>query len=620
MKYVKDIELKKDSKERAHCIDVALQRSPADLVIQNGQLVSVASGEILPNQGIAIAGRRIAAVGNVSGLIGEQTEVIDAENKYMIPGLIDGHLHIESSRLSPSHFATTVLPTGTTSVMEDPHELCNVIGLDGVRYFLEVSTALPLKIFTQIPSAVPPSPFETSGGRIDAADMARAFQWPRVVGIGEMMNIDEVLSNDSRFHSMISTGRSFRQPVEGHANLVSGARLDAYTAAGIGSDHEISADDFLDKLRRGLAIQLRSHSWWQDTFEEVIGQILVQGLDTHQIMLVTDDRDANEFHEIGGMDANLRQAIALGISPITAIQMATLNPARHFGLLHEVGLLAPGRLGDVLLVEDLQDLRVSATIANGRLVAKDGKMVTHFPSDVLPKYVRDTVRLPRKLTEKDFQVKASHQKNHVEVKLPSYSRPEKKALLPVRSGCVQRDPTQQITKLAVVERHTRKGGMGIGFVQGLGFLEGAVACTISHDAHNLIVVGGSDGDMAVAANRCAELGGGLVVVHQGSVLAELPLPIGGLMSDLPAEEVRRKLAACDKAARGLGSADWLGDNPTMILTYLALTAANPQTITDKGFVDIEKRQIESIFFLARRTDHARKDESLENFFPRRYPF
>jgi adenine deaminase len=590
----------KDSKERARCIDVALKRSPADLVVTNGQLVNVTSGEILPDWGIAFAGRRIAAVGNVSGLIGSQTEVLDAENNYLVPGLIDGHLHIESSRLSPTHFAAAVLPRGTTTVMEDPHELCNVIGLDGVEYFIDANERLPLKIFTQVPSAVPPSPFETSGGDIDAADMARAFQWPLVLGIGEMMNIDEILANEPRFHKMISTGHALRQPVEGHANGVAGSRLDAYTASGIGSDHEIAAEDFLAKLRRGLAIQLRSHSWWQETFEEVVGQVLVQGLDTHQIMLVTDDRDANEFHEIGGMDANLRQAISLGLDPITAIQMATLNPARHFGLLHEVGLIAPGRLGDVLLVEDLQNLQASAVIANGELIAREGELLTSFAGERLPVYVRDTVRLPHKLTAEDFQVKAPGSNNRVEVKMPSYSRPDKKALLPVQGGYVQRDPKRQITKLAVIERHTGEGGIGVGFVQGLGFLKGAVACTISHDAHNLIVVGGADADMAAAVNRCAELGGGLVVCSQGQVLAELPLPIGGLMSDLPAEEVRRKLAACDKAARELGSADWLGQNPTMILTYLALTAANPQTITDKGYVDIEKRQIESIFISKER--------------------
>ncbi len=596
MNQLKEFESMQARKERADCVDVALRRRSADLVVLNGRLVSVASGEILPGWGVAFADRRIAAIGKVSDLIGEETKVIDAENQYLLPGFIDGHLHIESSRLAPSHFAATVLPTGTTTVMEDPHELCNVIGLDGVRYFLEAGEGLPLKIYTQVPSAVPPSSFETSGGRIDPKDMARAFQWPRVLGIGEMMNIDEILANQPRFQEMISTGFAFRQPVEGHANQVSGARLDAYTAAGIGSDHEISPDDFLGKLRLGLAVQLRSHSWWQSAFEEIIGRILVENLDTHQIMLVTDDRDANEFHQIGGMDANIRQAIALGIPPITAVQMGTLNPARHFGLLHEVGLIAPGRLGDVLLVDDLQNLRVRATIANGRLIARDGQMLIHLPGDKLPRYVRETVRLPRRMAAEDFRVRSPKHGSQVEVKLPSYSKPNQKALLPVKQGCVQRDPEQQITKLAVIERHSGKGNLGIGFVQGLGFLEGAVACTISHDAHNLIVIGGSDEDMALAANRCAELGGGLVVCRRGRVTAELSLPIGGLMSDLPAALLRRKLAACDLAARELGSAEWLGDNPTMILTYLALTAANPQTITDKGFVDLEKRQIESIFF------------------------
>ncbi len=580
--------MRRNGEERMHCVDVAMGRKPADLVITGGDLLCVRSGEILPGWGVATAGRRIAAIGDVSSCIGPDTDVIDARGLLLIPGLCDGHVHIESSFLSPARYAQVVLATGTTSVMEDPHEICNVIGLDGVRYFLEENARLPINIWPQIPSAVPPSDLETSAADIGADEVWEALAWSGVVGLGEVMAIDQVLGNEARLRGMIDAARQRRQSVEGHALRLRGHEAGAYAAAGVASDHEAHPQDFLDKLRRGMAIQIRVGGWWQNSFQEMVAEALKGGLDTHSLMLVSDDRHPCDLQKLGSMDYNVRCAIESGVPAIQAVQMATINVACHFGQTQEFGEIAPGRLADILLISNLHELQVVTTIANGQIVSRNDKKMAGYSDLDIPSYVCDTVRLSHMLTREDFLVRAPSGTTRVEIILPSYSRPTGTVLLPVVNGMIERDHGVDVTKVAVVERHGRVGNIGLGFVRGLGFHRGAFASTVAHDAHNMIVIGGSEAEMAIAANRAAQMGGGIVVVEGEQVLAELSLPVAGLMSPASPEEVIARLQRVDEAIRKLGGADWLGEKPAMTLTFLALTAAFEILVTDLGLVDTRK--------------------------------
>ena len=586
---------KKNSLERAACVDVAMRRKPADLVIQNGNLLSVRTGEILKVWGVAVVGRRVAAIGNIEDCIGPQTQIIDAEGMHLIPGFCDGHLHIESSRLTAAGYASVALPGGTTSVMEDPHEICNVIGLDGIRYFLEAGSDLPMKIWPQVSSAVPPSDYETSGGDIGPEEADEAFHWPGVVGIGEVMTIQEVLDNQPRIRGIIDKGLEHRQPVEGHAASLRGRYVDAYASAGIGSDHETQPADVLDKIRRGIAVQLRTANWWEESFKRMIESILELNLDTRSVMVVTDDRHAGDLLALGSMDFNVRTAIQCGVPPIQAVQLATINPAMHFGLEQEIGEITPGRLADILLVPDLQEMRIAATIASGKIVARDGKLLINLLTSDIPSYASQSIHFPRLIRAEDFVIAGPVGKQMVDVRLTSYSRPSGTAKLAIINGEVQRDRDQDVTKISVIDRHSGTMRKGVGFVRGLGFCHGAVASTIAHDAHNLIVIGGSDEEMALAANRLTKIDGGIIVVRGDAVLAELALPVAGLMSPLPPAEVAGRLDELDRAAKSIGAADWLGSSPTMILTYLTLSAAQPLLITDFGLVDVEKNSLVPLF-------------------------
>lgn len=548
---------------RQHLIQVALGKHPADLVIRGGKLVNVYTGEILEGLDIAVAGERIALVGDASPCIGPDTEIVDAEGAYLAPGFVDAHYHIESSRLAPWRHAEITLPRGLTALVEDPHEACAPGGLDAIRYFLENTRGLPQKVYVQVPSATPPTNVETTGGFIGGDEFRQALKWHRVTGLGEMMDPPRIFGNDPRTWSLIHEAIATGQPIEGHGGF-SGSRLAAYAAAGVQSTHSPNTpEQALEMLRAGFTIQLKA-----EREADTIKKLLKSQVDWSRIGLAVDDRPVEKLLELGSLDHEVRLAIELGIPPVTAYQMATINNARHWRLDRDIGGIAPGRYADILVISDLDKVVIERVFANGKEVARAGKLIISLeapdgPSRRAPGYALNTVRLRRQVTADDFKVPAPIEITcsggqervwvHAVVMPPFYFSDDIEPItckLPVRNGFVEPAPGTGINKVAIVERHKATGNIGIGFWR-WGFRRGAVAMSVLHDSHNISVVGANDQDMAVAINRVAEIQGGIVVVENGRILAELPLPIFGLMSDAPPEEVAELSRAVEQATASL---------------------------------------------------------------------
>lgn len=597
---------------RRHLIDVALGRTPADLVIRGGRLVNVNTGEIEEGAGVAIAGDRIAHVGDCTPCTGPSTQVVDAGGAYLVPGLVDAHYHIESSRLSPWRHAEVTLPRGVTVLFEDPHEACASGGLDAIRYMLENSEGSAQKVYVQVSSATPPSNVETTGGHISGPEEKEALSWSRVTGLGEMMDPPRIFGEDKRQWSLLQEAYRSAQPIEGHSGF-SGAKLSAYAASGVTSTHSPrDAEQAVEMLRRGFCIQLKVEREIP-TLKRLLED--ADNIDWTQVGLAVDDRPAERLLQVGGLDNEVRAAIKLGVPPVRAYQMATINNARHWNVERDHGSISPGRYADVLIVTDLENMVVSRVFASGREVARDGALLQPASARLAPPYAVNTVRMKRAVTAADFKVAApanrgecagaAHDGNMCQAMvIPPFfwTGEDRKVLaqtLAVKDGLVQADPSRGINKVAVVERHKATGNIGLAFWQ-WGFQKGAVAMSVLHDSHNISVVGASDADMAAAVNRVAELQGGIVVVEGGKVLAELPLPIFGLMSDAPAEEVARLNAAVEAAVVSQRDgktipADripWyqvpvLERQPVDILTFAFLTC-DPwrYVITDRGVFDM----------------------------------
>lgn len=558
---------------------VAKGEEPADLLLTNARIVDVISGEI-------IVGDLAVAEGLITGFgAREARETLDLEGKYLVPGLIDCHVHIESSQVSPREFARAVLPHGTTCVIADPHEIANVLGIEGIRYMLRETESLPLRVFFMAPSCVPASPLETAGAVLSSDDIKEILSWDRVLGLGEMMNFPGVLSRDPEVWKKLEAARG--RPIDGHAPRLSGHKLWAYRLAGPHTEHEcITLVEAREKLRAGMHILIREGTTARNL------TALLPLLSAHTAPFVhfcTDDRHPETLLSEGHMDDVLRKAIAGGADPVVALAAATIHAARAFGL-PDLGALVPGYRADFIVLSDLSRFEVERVFVGGKLVAEGGRCVAEFP-DVTTRDIESTVNVdPERLS---FSIPAEGKRARVIGVIPGQVVTEGLVLgLKVTDGEVVADPKRDILKIAVVERHHGTGNVGLGLVQGFGLKQGAFASTVAHDSHNIVVVGASDDDMRLAVARLVELGGGQVAVADGDILAELPLPIAGLISDLPLEEVVRRGEQLRKAARNLGCSL---DDPFMQLSFLALPVIPELKLTDLGLVDVKEFKLVPLF-------------------------
>ncbi|MCO5083970.1 MAG: adenine deaminase [Rhizobiaceae bacterium] len=573
-------------------VDVATGRKPADLVVRNGRWVNVHSGEIIPSTDIAVAAGRFAYCGpDAAHCIGQGTRVVDAGGRYLVPGLCDGHMHVESGMVTVTEFCRAVIPHGTTSMFIDPHEIANVLGLPGVRLMHDEAAAMPINVHVQMPSCVPSAPgLENPGATLDEKDVAEAMTWPNIIGLGEVMNFPGVSANDPKMVAEIAETMRAGKTVGGHyASPDLGKMFHGYAAGGPEDDHEgTRADDAIARVRQGMKAMLRLGSAWYDVASQ-IKAVTEQGIDPRNFILCTDDSHSGTLVHEGHMDRVLRHAIAQGLKPVTAIQMATLNTAQHFRLEREIGSIAPGRLADFLIVSDLPSLAVDEVYGRGVLLARDGRLLVDIPPYSYPQSVKDTVRIGKLPVAADFDILAPVGANSVRARVIGVieNQAPTRALeadLPVMDGLVGMDREGDVCQIALVERHRGTGTVTNAFVSGFGYRQDcAMATSVAHDSHHILVVGTNKKDMALAVKRLAEVGGGAVLISRGEELALVEMPIAGLMSDERAEVVAEKAARLTDAMRRMGC-DL--NNAYMQHSLLALVVIPELRISDVGLVDV----------------------------------
>jgi len=567
-------------------------RAHADLVIRKGQWVCVQSGEIIPDTDIAIKDGHIAYVGaDAKHTIGKGTRVIEAKGRYLVPGLLDGHMHVESGMVTVTEFVRAVAVRGTTGMFIDPHEIANVFGLKGVKLMADEAAEQPIHVWVQMPSCVPSSPgFETPGASIDPADVAEAMTWPNIIGLGEMMNFTAVSRGDKNMLEEMAETRKAGKVIGGHyPSLDLGLPFHAYAAGGPEDDHEgTRVEDAVVRVRQGMKAMLRYGSAWLDVATQVKA-ITENKLDSHRFILCTDDSHTQTISQDGHMDRVLRHAIEQGLEPMTAIQMMTINTAEHFGLTREMGMIAPRRWADVVLADDLRNFRADMVIARGQVIAEKGKWVVDLPNVKYPKWAARSVRLKRPLKAQDFAIRVEGRKSQVRahvigiIENQAPTRHLTFDLQPIGNE-VQADMKQDLAKIALVERHRATGDVTVGLVSGFGFNEKcAVGSTVAHDSHHMLVVGTDEECMAMAANELAKCGGGQVVVKDGKVIGLVELPIAGLMSTERADVAAKKVATVLDGFKACGCQL---NNPNMQLSLLGLVVIPELRISDKGLVDV----------------------------------
>ncbi len=582
-------------------VDTAMGRTPADLLIRNGQWVSVQSGEIISHTDIAIKERHIAFVGSdASHTIGKKTKVIDANGRYLIPGLLDGHMHVESGMVTVTEFVRAVAVRGTTGMFIDPHEIANIFGLRGVKLMVDEAQKQPIHVWVQMPSCVPSAPgLETPGASIGPKEVATAMKWKGIIGLGEMMNFPGVFMGDKKMLDEMSLTHAESKTIGGHyASPDLGRPFHGYVAGGAEDDHEgTRLEDAVARVRQGMKAMLRYGSAWFDV-EAQVKAITEKKLDPRHFLFCTDDSHAGTLTQDGHMDRVLRHAIEQGLEPITAIQMMTINTAEHFGVAKEMGMIAPGRWADVVLAQDLKNFKADVVIAKGQVIAESGEWKVNLPKSTYPAWVKNSVKLKRKLKAEDFRLTSPSPfkgegrgegslkanvigiiENHAGTRHLTFD------VQPV-NGEIKADSTRDLAKIALVERHKGTGRITMGLVSGFGFTaKCAIASTVAHDSHHMIIVGTDDASMAVAGNTLARSGGGQVVVQDGEVIGQVELKIAGLMSTEKADIVARK---AESILEGFKMCGCELNNPNMQLSLLALVVIPELRISDKGLVDVTK--------------------------------
>lgn len=577
-------------KENQRLIQVALGEIPADLVLQHGTLVNVITGELNKGVDVAISGNRIAYVGKADHTIGAKTKVIDLAGKYVAPGLIDGHMHVESTMLTVTEFARMALTKGTTSIFMDPHEMANVFGKEGVRLMHEEGQQLPLHVFTTFPSCVPSAEgLEDAGARITVEDVKDGLTWDGVAGLGEVMNFPGVINRDPLMMGEINATIEAGQTVTGHFPDGTEQMLQAYLNAGVDSCHEtVTREQALEKLRLGMYLMIREGSAWQDV-KELAQVITVDQVNTDQILLVTDDIYPQTLVEKGQINHVVRRIIEEGVDPVTAIKLATINPARYFKIADDYGSVSPRKVADLIILDQLEGMEPSIVIADGKIAAQNGKLMIDLPSYQYPDYIKQSIHVKRKINASDFIVKTSEKTEFVTanvIQVIENSARTKRTQVNLAVGSDQTiaaDLEQDVIKLACLDRHHQSGDISVAFANGFKLQRGAVASTVAHDSHNLLVMGTNDDEMALAANRLIEIGGGMVVVDHNRILAEVPLPVAGLMSDRKAEEVLEQVQKLEQAWKEIGCPIHA---PFMTFSLIALPVIPDIRITNRGLVDV----------------------------------
>jgi adenine deaminase len=566
-------------------IETARGLRPADLLLRNARIVDLFGLETIEGD-VAIAGDRIAGWGSPGAY--RATETHDLAGAYLAPGLIDGHVHIESAMVSVPEFARAVVPHGTTTVIADPHEIANVLGMSGIRYMLQAAKYNPLSVFMMAPSSVPAGPMESSGAELSAYDLETLLQDKWVLGLAEVMDYPGLLAGDTEVLAKLRAANG--RPVDGHAPGLSGLDLNAYVAAGIGSDHESTTPaEAREKLRRGMVVMIREATGARNLRDLLP---LVTPQNARRFLFVTDDRTPLHLLAEGHIDSMVRQAIALGLDPLLALQMGSLNAAEYFGL-RDRGAVGAGRLADLIVFDDLRAPRTRRVYRHGRLVAEDGAVLP-FERSELPT-LRGSVNVPRSTLH--FRIPAPSPTGTSRVRLIEVVPNQivtraAEAEVPLQGGEAVADPRRDVLKLAVIERHTGTGRIGLGFVRGFGLTLGALASSVAHDAHNIIVVGTNDEDMRAAVDLILEMQGGLAAVA-GREAATLPLPIAGLMSDQPVARVAESMRGLLAAARRMGSPL---EDPFMTLSFLSLSVIPELKLTDRGLVDVRAGRLVPLFF------------------------
>lgn len=585
------------SKITRSLVDVAMGREKAGLVIRNGKWVCVQSGEIIPKTDIAVTHGRIAYVGpDASHAIGSDTKVIDANGRYLVPGLLDGHMHVESGMVTVTEFVRAVAVRGTTGIFVDPHEIANVFGLRGVKFMVDEARSQPIHVWVQMPSCVPSAPgLETPGATISVKDVDTAMKWKGIIGLGEMMNFPGVFMGERKMLDEMAVTRDAGKTIGGHyASHDLGLPFHGYVAGGAEDDHEgTRVEDAVVRVRQGMKAMLRYGSAWHDV---AIGikAVIEKKLDPRRFILCTDDSHAATLAEEGHMDRVLRHAVSEGLDPMTAIQMMTINTAEHFGMTRDMGMIAPGRWADVLLVRDLRNFYADVVIAKGKVIAEQGQLQVELPGRKYPAWIMRSVHLKRPLTARDFSVRTKAQ-NGVEltanvIGVIENQAPTHHIKLKVTAveGEVRSDLKRDLAKIAVVERHHRTGSVTVGFVQGFGLTRKcAIGSTVAHDSHHMIVVGTDDECMALAANELGRCGGGQVVVLDGKIVGQVELSIGGLMSNEHASVVAKKAAT---VLDGLKMCGCELNNPNMQLSLMGLVVIPELRISDQGLVNVLARE------------------------------
>ncbi len=562
-------------------IRVASGEGKADLLIKNGRVVDVFSGEI-EKKDVAIFGGVVVGFGDYRA-----KEIIDVKGDFLCPGLIDGHVHIESSMVTIPEFARAVLPNGTTSAVIDPHEIANVLGQEGIRFMAKSAKDVPLNVFIMVPSCVPATHMETSGARLKAVDLRPLFKEPWAVGLAEMMNFPGVIFRDSEVLKKIDLARGKR--IDGHAPMLSGKGLYAYLTAGIRSDHECTGPkEAKEKLKSGMRIMIREGTTARNLRSLIP---LVHPKNSRHFLLVTDDRHPKELLEEGHIDSMVRQAVYLGLDPILAIQMATLNAAEYFRL-DDVGAIAPGYRADIISFDHLGRFQIKKVFKDGKLVAENGNMLFSPLRQTRSSRLKETVRV-KPLKKNAFLLQSNQSLAKVIQLIPDQIVTKKvveRVLL--RDGAAYPNVKEDLLKIAVVERHKATGNIGIGFVQGFGLKKGAIGSSVAHDSHNIVLVGTNDPDILKVVEVIQAMKGGLAVVSEGKILASLPLPIAGLMSEASVAQVNLQLETLHRAAKTLGCKI---PDPFMTLSFLSLPVIPELKLTDKGLVDVNQFKLVPLF-------------------------